>query len=148
MSNSYVFPKIDLLSQEYDIQQNKDHNDNARKIEEFFRKRDISVTVTDEFEGPLVTEYAITIKEGTHVHRITELQQELMSYLGYQYLNIEYPVMGEPKIGINVPSDNRYIMPLRKVLEDNRYFAQSKKNASFLIGRNMQNQLLMGDLAG
>ena len=36
----------------------------------------------------------------------------------------------------------------RKLLEENRYFGQSKKSAVFLIGRNMQNQTIMGDLGG
>lgn len=146
--NAYVFPKIELLSEAYDNVSIDSHKDNYEKIKEFFVNNDIQVEVTDEFIGPLVTEYAITIEEGTRVRKILSLQDDLRAYLGYQYLNIEFPILDAPKLGINVPSDERYIMPLRKLLEENRYFGQSKKSAVFLIGRNMQNQPIMGDLGG
>ena len=61
MDGSYVFPKIELLSQEYDISKDKIHSGNPKKIEEFYKKNNVSVSVTDEFVGPLVTEYAIAV---------------------------------------------------------------------------------------
>ena len=145
--NTYVFPKLELLSEKYGEPDGVVHNNNPEKIEKFFKEHNIEVAVTDEFVGPLVTEYAITIAKGTHVRDVLALRTDLMARLEYNYLNIEFPVLNASKVGINVPTDNRYILPLRKVLEDDRYFGKTKKNAAFLIGKNMQNQPIMGDVS-
>ena len=144
--NSYVFPTLELLSEFYDQENSVSHDDNPQKIVSFFKENDIEVELTDVFEGPLVTEYAITIPQGVHVRRVTGLREDLMTYLAYPYINIEFPVLGQSKIGIDVPSDQRYILPLRTVL-DSKSFVQTKKSAAFVIGKNLQNQTIMGDLA-
>ncbi len=146
MKNKYVYPELDLLSESYDNEHQEVHNNVGEKIVEFFKAHNIGVTLHEVYEGPLVTEYVISIEEGIRIHRVLDLEKDLKLHLGYAYLNIEFPVPGEPKIGINVPSDNRYILSLRKVLESNQ-FQNTKKGASFVIGRNMQNRTLMGDIS-
>ena len=146
MGKKYVYPELDLLSESYDHAYQEVHNNVGEKIVDFFHIYKINVTLHEVYEGPLVTEYVISLEDGVRVHRILELEKDLRLHLGYAYLNIEFPVPGEPKIGINVPSDNRYILSLRKVLESNQ-FKNTKKGASFVIGRNMQNRTLMGDIS-
>ncbi len=98
------------------------------------------------FEGPLVTEYAFTIAHGVRVKSVLSLREDLMRCLEYDSLNFEFPVLEQAKIGIIVPSDNRYVLPLRDVIES-KWFRQTRRAAAFIIGKNRQNQTVMGDVA-
>ena len=146
MGSKYVYPGLDLLSSHYEKEQNKvDLQQKAKMIEDLFALYKIDVTVNEIFVGPLVTEFAISIADGIRIKKILDLKKDLMMRLGYSYMNIEFPVLGKPEIGIDVPSDNRYILSLRTVMESNQ-FQNTKKGASFAIGKNMQNRVLMGDI--
>lgn len=125
-----------------------DVKSNAQIIEDVFDSFGIKATVAEINRGPAVTQYAINIKRGTKLSKITSLQNDLALALAAPtgQIRVEAPIPGKSLVGIEIPNVSPAVVNLRTMLKSE----QMKKNKSKLtvaLGLNVSGQPVVADIA-
>jgi len=119
VKSAWVYPPISLLA---DIEQTAadrgDVKQNAHKIESTLDSFGIRAQVKEVNEGPAITQYAISLTEGTKLSRITALSDNFAFALAAStgQVRIEAPIPGRSLVGIEVPNIRPEIVTLKKML--------------------------------
>jgi len=119
VKSAWVYPPISLLA---DIEQTAadrgDVKENAQKIENTLDSFGIRAKVNEVNEGPAITQYAISLTEGTKLSKVTALSDNLAFALAAStgQVRIEAPIPGRSLVGIEVPNIRPEIVPLKKIL--------------------------------
>ena len=119
-NSSWVYPPLTLL--EDVVQQEADRGDvseNADIIERNLESFGIrGAKVVDVNYGPTVTQYALRIKMGTKLSKITALANDLALALAAPtgQVRIEAPIPGKSLVGIEIPNRRPQIITLKSML--------------------------------
>ena len=149
-SSSYVLPNINILS--------KPKATNANEEIAFARSnQEVLLRVLNDFDikgckvvqiypGPAVTEYEITVPNGTKVNRVTTINKEIALAMAAKDVRIQAPIPGKSTIGIEIP--NREITPVafREVLEK----TQNEKTENKIVvtlGKDIMGNCISCDLS-
>lgn len=101
----YIAPGIDLLTRSG--KDNQDDELEAKRqseiINKTFKESGIKAEVASFIFGPTVTQFLITIEEGTNVKDIRKAESNLLMYLQCESIRIQTPIPGKPFAGIEVP---------------------------------------------
>lgn len=117
-NSTWVYPPINLLS---DLpQQGADRGDvnyNATVIEKTLESFGIRAKVSEVNRGPAVTQYALSITQGTKLSKITALSNDLALSLAATTgtVRIEAPIPGRSLVGIEIPNKRPEIVTLKKM---------------------------------
>lgn len=145
----WEYPPLSLLSSSEGGQANRgDVKQNAHIIEETLNSFNIRAHVVDFRLGPSVTQYAISITQGTKLSRITTLSTDLALALAAPtgQIRIEAPIAGTSLVGIEVPNYSASFVTLRKMLAS----PDMKKNPSKLavaLGLDVSGKEIVMDIA-
>ncbi len=146
---SYKFPTLDLLN-EYEIGKvqvtQEELNQNKDKILATLTNFKIGVQSIKATIGPTVTLYEIVPEAGIKISRIKNLEDDIALSLSALGIRIIAPIPGKGTIGIEVPNKNREMVSIRSVLASER-FQKTDKDLPVAIGKTIQNELLVIDLA-
>lgn len=115
----WEYPPLALLSPSDGGEANRgDVKKNAQIIESTFDSFGIQARVIQQSNGPSVTQYAIQIKQGTKLSRVTALATDLALALAAPtgQIRIEAPIPGTSMVGIEVPNYSSSFVTLRKML--------------------------------
>lgn len=118
--STWIFPPLNLLSTVK--QAEADRGDViyiADTIEKTLDSFGISARVVEQNKGPAVTQYAIEIKSGTRLSRITALANDLALAIAAPtgQVRIEAPIPGRAMVGIEIPNIRSQIVTLKSLLE-------------------------------
>ncbi len=119
VKSAWVYPPISLLA---DIEQTAadrgDVKKNAKKIETTLDSFGIRARVNEVNEGPAITQYAISLPEGTKLSKVTALSDNMAFALATStgQVRIEAPIPGRSLVGIEVPNIKPEIVTLKKML--------------------------------
>ncbi len=119
--SSYVLPNINILAKMKATTSNEEiafARSNQEVLLRVLNDFDIKgCKVVQTYTGPAVTEYEITVPNGTKVNRITTINKEIALAMAAKDVRIQAPIPGKSTIGIEIP--NREITPVsfREVLE-------------------------------
>ena len=144
----YVFPPLHLLkkgpkSQHFD---QTELRETAIKLQQVLRTFGVGVTVTNVTRGPSVTRYEMAPEVGVKVSRITALQDDIKLALAASDIRIEAPIPGKSAVGIEVPNKDTSMVYFRDLIESEA-FRTAKSRLSFGIGRDIQGQPVIGNIA-
>jgi S-DNA-T family DNA segregation ATPase FtsK/SpoIIIE len=95
--------------------------------------------------GTAVTQFALDPWEGVKVRRITELQNDLALALAAPQIQIEAPVPGMARAGIEVPNDHVMTVGLRETLESPA-FTRGKQKLPIPLGLDVNGKYIVHDL--
>lgn len=145
----WEYPPLSLLSASEGGQADRgDVKKNAQIIEDTLKSFNIQAHVTDVRFGPSVTQYAISITQGTKLSRVTTLSNDLALALAAPtgQIRIEAPIAGTSLVGIEVPNYSASFVTLRKMLAS----PDMKKNPSKLavaLGLDVSGKEIVMDIA-
>lgn len=144
----YKFPSTELLNRNNasyggDIMTQREMQEELRMTLENFG---VSVTMGDIAAGPTVTRFELIPDPGVKVSRITGLQDDIKLALASADVRIEAPIPGKRAVGIEVPNSSSSIVGFRELVES-REFRRSPSNLSVCVGRNLDGEIEIADLA-
>jgi DNA segregation ATPase FtsK/SpoIIIE, S-DNA-T family len=146
---SYKFPPLELLN-EYDMGKvqvtQEELTQNKDKIIATLVNFKISIQSIKATIGPTVTLYEIVPEAGVKISRIKNLEDDIALSLAALGIRIIAPIPGKGTIGIEVPNKNREMVSIRSVLAS-AAFTKTDKELPIAIGKTIQNEVLVIDLA-
>ena len=148
-TSNYRLPKFDLLTP---TPKNKTNGEeayikkNQETLERVLNDFEIRGKVVEIHIGPAVTEYEITVSNGTKVNRITNINKEIALAMAAKDVRIQAPIPGKNTIGIEIPNHEIANVGFREVLEST---ANQKSENKILValGKDIMGKAILTDLA-
>lgn len=96
--------------------------------------------------GPVVTMFEFKPAPGVKVSKIAGLTDDIALALMATAVRIEAPIPGKDSVGIEIPNEQRQIVYLREIFEDES-FSKAKSPLTLAIGKDIQGVPFSADLA-
>lgn len=152
----YVLPDVSLLNPL--SKSTADHGDVAAiggKLVETLKIFDVDATLIDMVQGPVVTQYKLSLVPGTRPEKVRSLLNTLMMAMKAKSLRIEAPIKGENAVGIEMPNRVAAGVSFRELIESDTWKrnvtldrrGQAKYNLPLLLGKDAAGHDLVADLA-
>jgi len=145
----YKFPTLDLLEDYKDEKSEVSEEEllaNKNKIIETLKNYGIQITQIKATIGPTVTLYEIVPAPGIKISKIKSLEDDIALSLAALGIRIIAPMPGKGTIGIEVPNLKPQIVSMKSVIGSSR-FQESKYDLPIAIGKTIQNEVFVFDLA-
>lgn len=117
----------------------------AHKLETVLQSFGIEATVVNITHGPAITRFELTLKTGTKVSKVTQLENDIMLAMAAISIRIEAPIPGKSAIGIEIPNDKPSAVQLRPLVETKEFKASSPLTVA--LGRDIPGKPIYCDLA-
>ncbi len=145
---TYRMPPVTLLE---DYQSSSEVSEeeifeNKARIEETLKYFGIPIQKIKATVGPTVTLYEIVQEQGIKISKIQGLEQDIAQSLKALGIRIIAPIPGKGTIGIEVPNRNKQVVSMYSAVRSRRFF-ESKAELPVVIGRTIQNENYVFDLA-
>ncbi len=145
----YVPAPTNLLSPD-EIQRDAGNKDamlreKAYKLEDALRSFGIEAEVKNITHGPAITRFELTLKVGTKVSRVTQLENDIKLAMAAVSIRIEAPIPGKSAIGIEIPNDKPTAVHLRGLVETKEFKAATPLTVA--LGRDIPGRPIYCDLA-
>lgn len=152
----YILPSLDLLNPI--PTSTADHGDVeaiGSKLIETLKLFDVDATLIDKVQGPVVTQYKLSLAPGTRPEKVEALQSTLMMSMKAKSLRIQAPIPGEDAVGIEMPNKTAAGVSFRELIESPIWtkntaidkHGQAKYNLPLLLGKDAAGHDLISDLA-
>ena len=143
----YNFPSVELLDERDSTSEvsNDEIEENTRNIEQVLADFKISIVGVKATTGPTVTLYEVELDRGVKVNKVEGLSKEIAQALKASSVRIS-PIPESGTVGIEVPNRHPAIVSMRAALRTER-FLNFKGELPVVIGRNIQNECIVFDLA-
>lgn len=126
---------------------NEEIFENKSRIEETLKYFGIPIQRIKATIGPTVTLYEIVQEQGIKISRIQGLQNDIAQSLKAESgIRIIAPIPGRGTIGIEVPNRNKQVVSMYSAVRSRR-FQESRAELPVVIGRTIQNENYVFDLA-
>lgn len=145
---SYLLPKIDKI---FDPVKAKKINStdftrsNKEILERVLADFGIQAKVVEIHIGPAVTQYELTVPNGTKVSRIISINKEIALALAAKDVIIQAPIPGKNTIGVEIPNPTIASVTLREVLESPENMHASA-NICAALGKDIMGNAKVMDL--
>lgn len=145
----FKLPRIDLLKDhgggnikinQQELEENKD------RILATLKNYNIDISKIKATTGPTVTLYEIVPAAGVRINKIKNLEDDIALSLAALGIRIIAPIPGRGTIGIEVPSTNPQIVPMRGLVAGEK-FQQSEAELPIVLGKTISNETYVTDLA-
>ncbi len=116
--STWVYPPLNLLTELKQEEADRgDVNEIATTIERTLDSFGLRAKVSEVNRGPAVTQYALSITQGTKLSKITSLSNDLALAIAAPTgtVRIEAPIPGRSLVGIEIPNRRPEIVTLRKM---------------------------------
>ena len=152
----YLLPPINLLNPL--SESSADHGDVAAiglKLIETLTIFGVEATLQKAVQGPVVTQYVLSLAPGTRPEKVESLQNTLMMAMKAKSLRIQAPIPGEDAVGIEMPNKTAAGVSFRELIESETWKkntalgknGQAKYNLPLLLGKDAAGHDLVSDLA-
>lgn len=148
-AEEYVLPGLDMLLESDDIDFESQAIEVRRKakiLEKTFKDFNLNVKVVEIETGPVIAQYEIELEAGLRLSKITGLSDDLAIALRVPSVRIVAPIPGKNTVGIEVPNENRQVVRMREVIEEQNDKMRRYKIPLFL-GKDVSGNALVSDLA-
>lgn len=116
-SNVQLPPK-DILNQPEEKSNQEDIQATADMLLKTLSEYDIQASFVDAHVGPTVTLFELSLKPGTKLSSVTNLNKEISLSLSAKNVRIEAPIPGKNTIGIEIPNQQVGIVNLAEILNN------------------------------
>lgn len=120
--------------------------ENKSRIENVLKQFGIPIRSIHATPGPTVTLYEIVQREGIKISKIQGLENDIAQNLKALGIRLITPIPGKGTIGIEVPNKHKQIVSMYSSILSPE-FQNSKAKLPVVIGRTIQNQNYVFDLA-
>lgn len=146
-TDGYHIPTIELLDERESTSEvsNEEIEENTRCIKEILADFKIPIVNITATTGPTVTLYEVVQDRGVKVAKIEGLSKEIAQALRASSVRVA-PIPESGTIGIEVPNRKPSVVSMRSALRTER-FLNFKGELPIVIGRNIQNECIVFDLA-
>lgn len=145
----YSFPTLDLLedfgAQETQVQE-EELLSNKNRIVETLLNYGIKIDSIKATIGPTVTLYEIVPAAGIRISKIKNLEDDIALSLSALGIRIIAPIPGKGTIGIEVPNQNKQIVPMRDMICCQK-FQNEDYALPIALGKTISNEAYVTDLA-
>ncbi|MEG1572687.1 MAG: DNA translocase FtsK 4TM domain-containing protein, partial [Bacteroidales bacterium] len=146
----YKFPTLDLLvdfgdTSKQSTVQNEELLTNKNRIIETLKNYSIEISQIKATIGPTVTLYEIIPAPGVRISKIKNLEDDIALSLSALGIRIIAPIPGKGTIGIEVPNQNKQVVPMRVMLESDK-FKNGKFDLPIALGKTISNECFVTDL--
>ena len=152
----YILPPLSLLNPLSNS--TADHGDVAAtgaKLIETLKLFDVEAGLVRTIQGPVVTQYVLSLAPGTRPEKVDSLQSTLMMAMKAKSLRIQAPIPGEDAVGIEMPNKTAAGVSFRELIESETWKkntsldkrGQAKYNLPLLLGKDAAGNDLISDLA-
>ena len=146
-TEGYHIPSIELLDERESTSEvgNDEIEENTRCIKEVLADFKIPIVNITATTGPTVTLYEVVQDRGVKVAKIEGLSKEIAQALKASSVRVA-PIPQSGTIGIEVPNRKPSVVSMRSALRTER-FLNFKGELPVVVGRNIQNECIVFDLA-
>ena len=106
----------------------------------------VQTRIVDIHRGPSVTRYELQPAAGVKVSKITGLADDIALNLAAEGIRIEAPIPGKAAVGIEIANEKRDSVSIRELIDSNE-FKNSKGKLSFAVGKDIEGNIVMGDIS-
>ncbi len=146
----YQYPTVDFLDSKPVLSKEQSSKTeliaNSKKLEMTLKSFGVVAKVLEVSRGPSVTRYEVQPGLGVKVSKIANLSDDLALNLAAKSIRIQAPIPGKPAVGIEIPNENKEMVYLREVLDDQN-FKNFKSKLAFGIGKDIAGKIVVADLA-
>lgn len=146
--SNYRLPKFDLLTPALKNKKNNEEayiRSNQETLERVLSDFEIKGKVVEIHVGPAVTEYEITVPNGTKVNRIVNINKEIALAMAAKDVRIQAPIPGKNTIGIEIPNREIASVNIREVLEST-VNVKSDNKILVALGKDIMGKAILSDL--
>ena len=143
----YKLPPLSLLndsvSQGSPLNQNEMRK-NKDTLERLLLDFGITAKVVKIHIGPAVTQYELTVPNGTKVSKITSVNKEIALGMAATDVRIQAPIPGKSTIGIEIPNSSVSMVSIKEILLSNE---KPKGKISVALGKDIMGNPIIADLS-
>ena len=118
----------------------------ANRLLDTLRSFKVDAKIINITQGPSVTRFELQPGVGIKVSKITGLSDDIALSLAAPGIRIEAPIPGKSAIGIEIPNKEASPVPIREVLESDKFQAFPSKTA-FALGKDIAGSCVVADIA-
>lgn len=147
---AYLCPELDVLRSPVLGVTDSDNfmEQRARSLESMFMSFKLRTTVVGMVRGPAITQFELSIDEGTRVNKITTLKDNIAMTLTAPSVRIVAPIPGKNTIGIEISNHKKEMVNLRSILDMPECSKKmDKMKLPLILGKDVVGHPLVEDLA-
>ena len=145
---NYEFPPITLLGQ-VDVKTGNSRKkllETAEKLRKTLSSFGVSAKVENVSVGPAITRYELSPAQGVRVSKIANLSDDIALSLEAESIRIEAPIPGKHTVGIEIPNKTKSTVPLRDIIESDK-FVEAKSKVAFALGKDVAGDIVVTDIS-
>ena len=145
---NYEFPPIDLLGK-VDAKTGNSRKkllETAERLRKTLSSFGVSAKVENVSVGPAITRYELSPAQGVRVSKIANLSDDIALSLEAESIRIEAPIPGKHTVGIEIPNKAKSTVPLRDIIESDK-FVDAKSKVAFALGKDVAGDIVVTDIA-
>ena len=148
---TYYMPTLDLLDPPKPRTRTRQEiryelEEKANRLLETLHSFKVEATIINITQGPSVTRFELQPGFGVKVSKITGLTDDIALSLAAPGVRIEAPIPGKSAIGIEIPNKDPSPVPIREVLESDKFQNFPSKTA-FALGKDIAGSCVVADIA-
>ncbi|MBO5363858.1 MAG: DNA translocase FtsK, partial [Clostridia bacterium] len=147
----YYMPTLDLLDPPEPRNRTREEiraelEEKANRLLDTLRSFKVEAWITNITQGPSVTRFELQPGVGVKVSKITSLTDDIALSLAAPGVRIEAPIPGKSAIGIEIPNKEASPVPIREVLESDK-FQNFQSKTAFALGKDIGGSCVVADIA-
>lgn len=147
----YRMPTTDLLDKPKPRQKSRSEikaelEEKANKLLDTLQSFKVEAKIINITQGPSVTRFELQPGVGVKVSKILSLADDIALCLAAPGVRIEAPIPGKSAIGIELPNSTPTPVPIREVLESEKFIGFQSKTA-FALGKDIAGTCVVADIA-
>ncbi len=147
----YFMPTLDLLDPPKPRTRSREEikaelEEKANRLLDTLRSFKVEAWITNITQGPAVTRFELQPGVGVKVSKITSLTDDIALSLAAPGVRIEAPIPGKSAIGIEIPNKEAAPVPIREVLESDK-FQNFQSKTAFALGKDIAGSCVVADIA-
>ncbi len=147
----YQLPTVDILAEAVPSSKSlssmkSELEEKANKLLETLASFKVEAKIINITHGPTVTRFELQPGLGIKVSKITGLADDIALSLAASGVRIEAPIPGKSAIGIEIPNEKPSPVPIREVIDTDKFRSFNSKTA-FALGKDIGGNCVIADIA-
>ncbi len=148
---NYKLPSVSLLSKpkpktKSRAEVKRELEEKANRLLETLASFKVDANILNITQGPTVTRFELQPGFGIKVSKITNLADDIALSLAASGVRIEAPIPGKSAIGIEIPNAEPSPVPIREVIDTDK-FRDFKSKTAFALGKDIGGNSVIADIA-
>ena len=148
---NYKLPSVSLLAKPKPNVKSRaeikhELEEKANRLLETLASFKVEAKIINITQGPTVTRFELQPGFGVKVSKITNLADDIALSLAASGVRIEAPIPGKSAIGIEIPNETPSPVPIREVIDTDK-FRDFKSKTAFALGKDIGGNCVIADIS-